>query len=65
MLVKRMLPFFRKSFHPDSVVSPETDAVCVAYLEISVLCDNKHEERKDQDGNDLETKDLQPLTLAE
>lgn len=64
MLVKRMAPFFRKSFHPDSVVSPETDAACVAYLEIPVLRDNKHEERKDQDRHDLETKDLQPLALA-
>lgn len=65
VLVKRMLPFFRKSFHPDSVVSPETDAACVAYLEMAVLRDNKHEKRKDQDRHDLETKDLQPLTLAE
>ncbi len=64
MLVKRMLPFFRKSFHPDSVVSQETNAACVAYLEIPVLRDNKHEERKDQDRHDLETKDMQPLTLT-
>jgi predicted metal-dependent hydrolase len=65
MLVKRMLPFFRKSFHPDSVVSQETNAACVAYLEIPVLRDNKHEERKDQDRDDLETKDLHPFALTE
>lgn len=33
-LVKRMGSFFRKSFHPDSIVSQETNAACEAYLNI-------------------------------
>lgn len=32
MLMHRMAPFFGKAFHPDSVVSPKTDAACVAHL---------------------------------
>ena len=48
MLAKRMLPFFAKEFHPDSVVSPKTDAACLAYLAQPVLEDQqqrKHEQR--------------------